>query len=658
MPKFVQTMKVIAAIFCVLMSSLSVMAQGVVSDELLCAEKARLDSRLKFRANPSIYHGYNMVYHRCFWRVNPYKNGIIKGSVTSHLIPDANADSIGFDMKSHLIADSVTLNKSKIRFTRTGDIIYCYKPGGWKKGQFDSLTIHYNGNPAIFGGTGYYVREFHATGPSIHTLSQPYGAYFWWPCKQTLSDKIDSIDIIVSTHPDFRAASNGLLITEQKLNDTTQLYYWKHRYPIATYLVAIAISNYNQFLQYAHFHNRPDSLPVLNYVYPQSETEWKSDGQAVLPMLRLFDSLFGEYPFMKEKYGHAQFPWGGGMEHQTMSFMVNLSYDLVAHELAHMWFGDQVTCGSWNDLWLNEGFATYLTALAYRYLKPDDEWLSVLRNIRRDATSADDGSIFPRDTITVNRLFSGRLTYNKPAFVLHMLRERIGDAAFFRACRKFLAPPRSYAFASTLDLRRIMEQESGQNLDTFFRRWYLGEGFPYLTINWLQKASNVQVTVKQQPSHPSVPFYDVPIPILFSGKTQGGQAADSLIVLKPTQLNQSFTFKLPFATDTAIFDPRITVLAKYSLGGLNQDNIPDQPIVLKGNPVYNNLLELETLNLKITGIIITDAVGRQCFKTDLNFQHSPGNSLSINISDLSPGTYIAKIYGQDQQVSLKFVKVK
>lgn len=647
-----------AVILIFLLNTLASHAQGVVPESLLCAEKARLDSRLKFRANPSIYHGYNILYHRCFWRLNPQKYGIISGSVTSQLIPTANADSIGFDMKSHLFADSVKINGNKIRYTRNGDIIYCFKPGGWKKDQFDSLTIYYKGNPSIFGGTGYYVREFHATGPSIHTLSQPYGAYYWWPCKQTLSDKIDSIDIIVSTHPDFRAASNGLLITENKVNDTTKIYHWKHRYPIATYLVAVAVSNYNQFLQHAHFHNRPDSLPVLNYVYPQNEAEWKKDGQAVLPMLRLFDSLFGEYPFMKEKYGHAQFPWGGGMEHQTMSFMVNLSYDLVAHELAHMWFGDQVTCGSWNDLWLNEGFATYLTALAYRYLKPDEEWLTVLRDIRRSATSADDGSIFPTDTITVNRLFSGRLTYNKPAFVLHMLRERIGDAAFYRACRKFLQPPRSYAFASTLNLRTIMEQESGQNLDTFFLRWYRGEGFPYLNINWIQKGKGMQVTVKQQPSHPSVPFFDVPIPILFSGKNKNGQATDSLIVLKPIQLNQTFSFSLPFSADTGIFDPRVTVLAKYSMAGLNQDNILTQPIVLKGNPVNNSQLEIETLNLKITRIDIFDALGRTCLQTGNNLQHQAGGNLTVNISALSPGTYIAKIYGQDQQVSLKFVKLK
>ena len=144
-----------------------------------------------------------------------------------------------------------------------------------------------------------------------------------------------------------------------------------------------------------------------------------------------------------------------------MSFMVNLSFDLMAHELAHMWFGDKVTCGSWRDLWLNEGFATYLTALSYRYLKPREEWLNVMRDIRDAVTGVDDGSVFPSDTVQVNRLFSGRLTYNKGAFVLHMLRVKVGDVAFYNACRQYLnGNPRAYAFATTKDLQSLMEQES------------------------------------------------------------------------------------------------------------------------------------------------------------------------------------------------------
>lgn len=641
-----------AIFFSVFMLAASAGAQGLVSDELLCAEKSRLDNRLRFRVNPNIYHGYDILHHRCFWRINPKRNGRLRGYVTSQVKISRNADSIGFDMKSHLLADSVTMNGQKIRFTRSGDIIYCFKPGGWQGGSTDSLTIHYNGNPALFGGTGYYVYDFHATGPSVHTLSQPYGASFWWPCKQTLSDKIDSIDLIISTHPDFRAASNGMLIADNRINDTTAVYHWKHRYPIATYLVAIAITNYVPFTQYARFHNRPDSLMVLNYVFPQSEAGLRKDAEPIVPMIRLFDSLFGEYPFMKEKYGHAQFTWGGGMEHQTMSFMVNFSFDLMAHELAHMWFGDKVTCGSWNDLWLNEGFATYLTAIAFHHMKGKEAGLDALRGIRSSATSADDGSIFPGDTVTVNRLFSGRLTYNKAAFVLHMLRVKVGDDAFFRACKQFLGGPRAYGFATTNDLKTLMEQESGMNLDTFFMRWYRGEGFPYLSVNWSQKGRNLTVSIRQRPSHMSVPIFDLQIPIQFKGANR-----DTLLVFSPRGLEERFDVKLPFAADTAIFDPEVTVLARASVGGINMDKVRSEPAVILGNPVSGDKLDIVVTNLKAESIEIFNTTGQLCLsRAGLN--HSPGDVLTIDIRDMTPGTYVTRIYTQNQLILLKFNLLK
>jgi aminopeptidase N len=646
-------MRLIYSILILVTAPVIALAQGIVPESLLCAEKQHLQNRLNFRVNPNIYHGYNIHYHRLNLRINPKRNGYLTGSVFSYFTVDKDADSIGFDMKYFLQTDSVLYRGSKIRFTLAADVLFVHKPGGWKANSTDSITVFYQGNPALFGGTGYYVYDFHATGPSVHTLSQPYGAYFWWPCKQTLSDKIDSLDLVVSTHPDFKVAGNGLLVKDQKINDTTRVFHWKHRYPIATYLVATAITNYEEFNQYARFHNRPDSLLVQNYVFPQSKTDLMRDAEPILPMLRLFDSLFGEYPFMKEKYGHAQFTWGGVMEHQTMSFMVNFSFNLMAHELAHMWFGDKVTCASWKDLWLNEGFATYLTALSYRYLKSNDEWLRVLREIRTAVTGVDDGSIFPKDTVQVNRLFNGRLTYNKAAFVLHMLRVKVGDQAFYNACRKYLnGAPRAYAFATTSDLQSLMEQESGQNLDTFFLRWYMGEGFPYLNINWVQKGTSMQVTVKQRPSHPSVPFFQVPVPIHFLGK-QG----DTLITLYPNKLEQTFSFLLPFAADTALFDPEVEVLAKASLGGMNQDKTIKDWVVIKGNPVRGDKLELVTLNMKIDKMEIFNISGQKCLETESEFLHSPGKNAIFDISTLAAGIYVTKITGSNQQRAVTFVKL-
>ena len=195
------------------------------------------------------------------------------------------------------------------------------------------------------------------------------------------------------------------MVRNEVLGDSQRLMVWQHRYPIATYLVAIAVTNYSMYTQYAPLVGRSKPLPVVNYVFPQFRTDAERETRDVLPMIRLFDSLFVPYPFEKEKYGHAQFTWGGGMEHQTMSFMVNFSYDLMAHELAHQWFGDMVTCGTWQDLWLNEGFATYLTVMTTEYLKSKEEANGKLRGMRSNICGNDGGSVFPtsyRDWETVN----------------------------------------------------------------------------------------------------------------------------------------------------------------------------------------------------------------------------------------------------------------
>ncbi len=399
-----------------------------IDEDIICAEKQHLQALMDVqkRSGTPNFHGYDIQYHRCNWKLNPKINSNISGNVLfAFQVQGGNYDSLAFDLIADMIVDSVLYRGIPTKFNRKGNKVFVFKNGLWNEGERDSFTVFYQGNPAsIPGGFGAYTYDAHSTGPIIHTLSQPYGAPFWWPCKQTLSDKIDSIDIIVETARDFKVGSNGLLIKVDTSSSSRSIHFWKHRHPVATYLVAIAVTNYAEFTDYAKFHGRADSLPVVNYVFPQFLQTTQNEAKRVLPMLRLFDSLFIEYPFMNEKYGHAQFTWGGGMEHQTMSFMVNFSFDLTAHELAHQWFGDLVTCGSWNDLWLNEGFATYLTSVAYEYIYDKSTFRDKMRGTRADITADPNGSVKPKDTSSVNQLFNGRLTYRKGAWLLHMLRVR------------------------------------------------------------------------------------------------------------------------------------------------------------------------------------------------------------------------------------------
>ena len=623
-----------------------------ISEEVICAEKARFEriNEIRKRSGAVVFHGYDVKYHRCHWKLNPKVGSNIYGAVLFDFIVDANSDSLAFDLVEKLQVDSVKQGDNHLNWERKGDRVLVYNTRGWKGGTRDSFEVFYGGNPiGVTGNNGAYSYEFHATGPIISTLSQPYGAPYWWPCKQTLNDKIDSIDIIVDTDKDFKVGTNGLLLSTTPLNATEHRVHWKHRYPVVTYLIAIAVSNYEESLDHVYFHNRPDSLPVLNYVFPQFLSTASQEAKGVLPMLRLYDSLFIPYPFPSEKYGHAQFTWGGGMEHQTMSFMVNFSYDLMAHEVAHQWFGDMVTCGSWNDLWLNEGFATYLTALAYEFLKSKEEFRFQMRIMRNNITQNDNGAVKPSDTSRVNVLFNGRLTYRKGAWLLHMLRHQVGDSMFFEGCRQFLTGGnRAYGFSTTDEFRQVMEAVSGQDLKWFITQWYEGQGHPELKMNWQQRGNIVKFSVQQTPSNPTVPFWRIPIPVEF----QNREGKSERKVFYPDSLSKNYTFSLPFAADTAIFDPEVSVLAKFSIGGMNLDAVQQEDIILQPNPGVD-FWNLYARNPVIQRVEVYNAVGQRVWVQHLD------SALSVKIDTRfwPSGTYITKIYTDNFVYSKKCLKI-
>ena len=220
------------------------------------------------------------------------------------------------------------------------------------------------------------------------------------------------------------------------------------------------------------------------------------------------------YPYSKEKYGHAEFGWGGGMEHTTMTFMGGWNRGLIAHELAHQWFGNKVTCGSWEDIWLNEGFATYLAALVIENFDGETSFKAWRSSSINYITSQSSGSTFVTDTTSVNRIFDGRLSYNKGAMILHMLRYKLGDDPFFQGIKNYLADPKiAYGYARTIDLQRHLEAVSSIDLTEFLNDWFLGEGYPTYQVTWYQNPTNkeVQFTVNQNQSHSSVSFFEMPL---------------------------------------------------------------------------------------------------------------------------------------------------
>jgi aminopeptidase N len=523
------------------------------------AHAARRFFSVKSERNSVGNDEFDLKYYRFEWFIDPSVYNI-SGTATPHFkVGNSAMKNISFDFSNQLIIDSIVWHGNKLKFTQPAS----YKldielPVTLQSGVLDSISITYHGAPPS-GGFGSFIKSTHNNTSVIWTLSEPFGSQDWWPCKNGLDDKIDSIDVKISTPNQYRAASNGMLINELTNTDGTKTYHWKHRYAITPYLVAFAVTNYQVYQDNVKLSDGTN-LPMINYVYPESIVAAQSGTKAHVKALEYFDSLFITYPFKNEKYGHAQFGWGGGMEHQTMSFVVNFDWGLLAHELAHQWFGDFVTCGSWEDIWLNEGFATYLEGLSReRFPQTVDDWQKWKSGKVNSIISSPGGSVKVDDTLSVNRIFNGRLSYNKASYLLHMLRWKLGDQVFFKAIRDYLVGT-SFSYAKTPQLKKYFEAASGENLNSFFAKWHEGQGYPVYNITWASTDDKLKIKVEQTTTHASVDFFDMPLPFVIKGG-----ASRKEIRLENTSKIQEFTIATDFKVQEVQFDPTLWLVSKHTI---------------------------------------------------------------------------------------------
>lgn len=480
---------------------------------------------------------FDLIHAQTIWYLNPSVRHI-KGKVTySFKSIDGVQQEIGFDLSNDLQVDSIIQVNQPLSYTHTNNrlLITLLSPNS---GAIDSLSIFYHGVPPNSGFGSFSTGQTPSGLPALWTLSEPYGASDWWPSRLSLGDKLDSLDMIVHTPEGFLASGNGILISTTNA-DSGVYHHWKHRYPIASYLVATCVAPFVSYTNWVQLRNA--LMPVVNYVYPENEWEWRSAATYEANMLQYFDSLFIPYPFSKEKYGHAQFGWGGGMEHQTMSSMANLGEGLMAHELAHQWFGDHVTCGSWSDIWLNEGFATYCAGMYTEHFHPID-FLQWKKDHISNITQEVGGSVFVSDTSDIYRIFNGRLSYAKGAMVLHMLRIRIGDEAFFSAIRNYLSSSQlAGAEVRTSDLIQAFENTSGESLTEFFNDWIYGEGYPIVSLSHQQFPDGiVRIDLSQHSSLDGFGPYEMMLPIHIQWSN-----GDTLIHVRFNESNSEIWLKLP-----------------------------------------------------------------------------------------------------------------
>jgi len=479
--------------------------------------------------------------------------GVVHGAVTMDArVVVGPLERVFLDLATPMVVDSVLLDGELAPFIRYEEGLEVRLAPGRAQGTRLRTRIVYHGTPRITG-FGSFIFGTQGGTPWVWSLSQPYGARDWWPCKDHPMDKADSVDIRVRCPSGLRVGSNGILLEVQDHSDGTSSWAWSERYPISTYLVSIAVTNYATFSNWYHY-SATDSMEILNYVLPEHLEEAQASLSRTVRMMEIFATLFGEYPFITEKYGHAEFGRGGAMEHQTMTSTTTFNENTIAHELAHQWFGDMITCASWQDLWLNEGFATYCEAL-YREAEYGPADYTAFMNRTLATALAADGALFVQDTTTVRSLFAYPRVYAKGASVLHMLRGVLGDSAFFAGLRAYAADPRlRFATASTVDFQGVCEAVSGRNLTTFFNQWVFGERYPVYQLRWdvgaVGEMFDVRVTIDQTTGTSNPSFFRMPIEL----EIAGGEL-DTTVRVEHTFSGEDFILRLPFEPSGIRLDP-------------------------------------------------------------------------------------------------------
>ncbi len=583
---------------------------------------------------------YNIIYQQLNFKINPAIL-YIEGAVTFHYQAETSLDTLVLNLSDSLTVDSVKRSNTHLIFQHQNNSIRI-NINDIPEGNIDSLTVFYRGRPDETHNAFFIdVQDEVSQIPVLATLSEPYGASDWFPCKNTLTDKIDSLDINITAPIGNIGVSHGLL-QGVDTNGTEVTYRWKHRYPIAPYLVSIAVSDYLEHHRYLHLPSG-DSVRFENYLYHQNYNFNVNEIAKTDYFFPIFDSLFSPYPFANEKYGHVQFPMGGGMEHQTISSMGRFDFGIISHELAHQWFGDYITCGSWLDLWLNEGFATYSTGLCFEAIHPDSYWSSWKEYSVGTIVSENTGTVIPNDTLDFNDLFSFRLTYRKASYLLHMIRWTIGDEAFFEAIKNYLSDENlAFSFAKTPQLIAHFEQVADTSLSTFMDDWFYGEGYPIFDIEWSQDENqNLYIEMSQSDASLNDRFFELYVPLRLVGEN------DSLdIRIHHHSNNQMFIKNINFEVTDVKFDPDLWLISKNTsvVNGVEEEG-KHRP-KLYPNPT-NGLLYLP-LNSNINSVSILDSKGvRQNIRIKDNL---------IDISELPRGFYTVQFSVNGRLTHQKIIK--
>lgn len=579
-------------------------------------------------------------------------------SILAKAVKD-NFDSFEFQLHDNYTIDSILLGNQKIVLlspSKNRKMAYFATP--IPKNQLFNVKIYYKGKAPLssnnWGNGIVQKKDTKYNAEVMYSLSVPYQALEWFPCKQVLSDIVDSVTMKITTDIENSVISNGLLISDVPKINNKHTVTWKTHYPINFYLISFAIGKYTPYHFDVNLPNKAEKMPVMNYVYNATAlTKQKPVLDKLGDFLTHYSNIFGLYPFHNEKFGTVEVPLSGGMEHQTI---VNLSTDydkyLAAHEMAHQWWGDNVNIKSYHDVWLNEGWATYCEYLMAEKIYPT-EAKGILDNFHNSGLSQLESRVYIADTTDFTTIYNFNNVYMKGAAIIHTLRYEIGnDSLFFAALTKY---QQKYANKSVTaaDFKQTLEKETGKDLSLFFEQWYYGYGYPRFTITWANKENNLYIKSLQTSSSPKTPLFKTNVEYLVKRDSK----PDTIITLSQTTNEHTYIVKGLSNVKSISLDPRNVLFNK--LTSLKQDLnliktrniIPENSITTFPNPAKNVLYIQTSLNGN-WNIELFDTKGQNVFKAE-----SQNSEKQINVNDFNPGSYILKITSSDAKIWSKVITI-
>ena len=614
-------------------------------------------------SNEVIPHTYDVLNYQlnlnifsCFF--SPYPHSFKATNVITFRV-DSSLNSINLNaLNSSLLIDSVRM--AGISFTHAGDMLSVQLDRTYNPGETVSVKVCYHHKNVT-------DQSFYVQGGMIFTDAEPEGARGWFPCWDKPSDKA-TLDLTVKVPSSARLGSNGILADSVLAGDTLT-YHWVSNQNVATYLVVMSGKiDYKLNIVYWHKLSNPgDSIPIRFYFNAGEEPEYI---QSIIgDMTTYFSQKFCEHPFDKNGFAtlNGLFSWGG-MENQTLtSLCPGCWYEsLIAHEFAHQWFGDMITCATWADIWLNEGFATFSEAL---WLEATGGYPAYKNDIQSYANSylygnpgwaISDSSwanITPENTV----LFNYAVTYCKGACVLHELRYVLGDSLFFEILSTYAADTNlKYKSATISDFISIVNSISGSDYTWFFDQWIFKPNHPVYqnTYNFEDLGNGdwkVNYFMKQVQSDPD--FFKMPVEV----KIRFIDNTDTLIRVMNDVNYQQFSWTFGKRPVFFKFDPNDQIVLKqgstvvgigdltsHSSGAHLSQNIPNPASGLArftyelDYPMYINLVLLDMMG-KTLAVVKEGALPAGRYNAE------------IDCSQFAPGVYFYRLKADKTTITKKLI---